>query len=73
LKVFIADLQNRLEEIGITACDGMTPRRGEPMSKSERSIRRSRPSDRIETLAFDFMTELVKGLEFAVEELDGLR
>jgi hypothetical protein len=32
-----------------------------------------RPSDRIETLDFDFMTELVKGLEFAVEELGGLR
>jgi hypothetical protein len=28
-----------------------------------------RASDRIETLDFDFMTELVKGLEFAVEEL----
>ena len=55
------------------ACNGMIARRGEAMSESERSIRRSRPSDRIETLAFDFMAELVKGLEFAVEELGGLR
>jgi hypothetical protein len=66
-------LQNRLEEIGVPACNGMIARRGEAMSESERSIRRSRPSDRIETLAFDFMAELVKGLEFAVEELGGLR
>jgi len=66
-------LQNRLEEIGVPVCDGMIVSQGEAMSESDRCIRRSRPNDRIETLDFDFMTELVKGLEFAVEELGGLR